>query len=64
MPVETHPGLNLNERLLFHGAPSHLVERLAAQGLDPRFAGEHRGKLWARSDRTGTSPAGDCQCAF
>ena len=46
MPVETHPGLNLNERLLFHGAPSHLVDRLRLQGLDPRRAGSNFGKLY------------------
>eukprot|EP00929_Paragymnodinium_shiwhaense_P032944 TRINITY_DN18193_c0_g1_i1.p1 TRINITY_DN18193_c0_g1~~TRINITY_DN18193_c0_g1_i1.p1 ORF type:complete len:535 (+),score=48.48 TRINITY_DN18193_c0_g1_i1:100-1704(+) len=46
MPVQTFPGMNLNEMMLFHGAPSHLAERLQQQGLDPRYAGSHIGKLF------------------
>ena len=44
--VETFQGLKLNERLLYHGAPSNLIERLRLQGLDPRRAGAHFGKLY------------------
>ena len=44
--VETFQGLKLNERLLYHGAPSNLIERLRLQGLDPRRAGGHFGKLY------------------
>ena len=36
----------LNEFFLFHGVPSNLSERIAQQGLDPRYAGEHFGKLF------------------
>ena len=39
-------GLKLNEVLLYHGAPSALIERLRLQGLDPRRAGTHFGKLY------------------
>ena len=44
--VESYEGLNVNEYLLYHGAPSSLIERLQTQGLDPRYAGEHFGKLF------------------
>ena len=44
--VESFPGLKLNERLLYHGAPSELIERLRLQGLDPRRAGSNFGKLY------------------
>ena len=44
--VEAFPGLKLNERLLYHGAPSELIERLTLQGFDPRRAGGHFGKLF------------------
>ena len=43
----THKNINpLNEFFLFHGVPSNLSERIAQQGLDPRYAGEHSGKLF------------------
>ena len=44
--VQSFPGLKLNERLLYHGAPSELIERLRLQGLDPRRAGSHFGALY------------------
>lgn len=44
--VETYEGLPLNEFLLFHGLPFDLVSRVCMQGLDPRYAGEHMGKLF------------------
>ena len=46
IPVQSFEGLQLNEFLLFHGLPSNLVQRLALQGLDPRFAGAHFGHLF------------------
>jgi hypothetical protein len=39
-------GLELNEFLLYHGAPSDVIKRLQLQGLDPRYAGEHAGKMF------------------
>jgi hypothetical protein len=44
--VQTFPGLKLNELLLYHGAPSSLVDRLKMQGFDPRYAGGHFGKMF------------------
>lgn len=44
--VNTFPGMDMNEFLLFHGAPSSLFDRLMKQGLDPRYAGTHFGKLF------------------
>lgn len=44
--VESYHGLNVNEYLLFHGAQVGLIDRLVAQGLDPRYAGENAGKLF------------------
>ena len=44
--VESFDGVNVNEYLLFHGAPSNLIERLQMQGLDHRYAGSHFGKLF------------------
>ena len=38
----------LNEFFLFHGAPHHLVSRLAQQGFDERYAGEHFGALFGK----------------
>lgn len=46
MRAHTFAGMNMNEFMLFHGAPSHLYERLQRQGLDPRYAGNHFGKLF------------------
>ena len=44
--VESVAGLRLNEYLMYHGAPAQLIDRLNLQGLDPRCAGEHFGKLY------------------
>ena len=45
--VNSFEGLDMNEFLLYHGAPSELVQsRLLMQGLDPRYAGDHFGKLF------------------
>jgi len=44
--VETFNNLKLNEFLLYHGAPSNLIERLCLQGLDPLRAGTNFGKLF------------------
>lgn len=44
--VASFDGLDVNEFLLYHGAPSGLITRLAAQGLDPRNAGSNAGKLF------------------
>jgi len=47
LEVSSFDGLSMNEFLMYHGAPSDLVEsRLLMQGLDPRYAGEHFGKLF------------------
>ena len=40
--VESYTGLQLNEFLLYHGAPSKIANLLEQQGLDPRRAGGHR----------------------
>jgi len=44
--VQSIEGLDLNEYLMYHGAPGTLVSRLMHQGLDPRYAGTHFGKLY------------------
>ena len=44
--VHSYHGLDLNEFMLFHGADSKLIDRLTKQGLDPRYAGKHRGKMF------------------
>ena len=44
--VESCAGLQANEFLLFNGAPSSIIERLQEQGLDPRYAGTNRGKMF------------------
>ena len=44
--VESVVGLNMNEFLMYHGAPAEKIDRLELQGLDPRYAGEHAGKLF------------------
>ena len=46
LPVQTFAGHELNEHLLYHGVPHGLVDRIAAQGADVRYAGEHAGKLF------------------
>jgi hypothetical protein len=38
----------LNELFLFHGAPHGLVDRIARQGFDERYAGEHFGALFGK----------------
>jgi hypothetical protein len=38
--------MDLNEFLLFHGAPSSLIDRLIFQGLDLRYAGNNAGKMF------------------
>ena len=48
-------GLQMNEYLMYHGAPSDLVERLYKQGLDPRYAGEHFGKLFGEGTYLATN---------
>ena len=44
--VQSFTGMDMNEFLLFHGAPSSLIDRLCLQGFDTRYAGEHRGKMF------------------
>ena len=44
--VESFQSLCINEYLLYHGASVDIVERLMKQGLDPRYAGENKGKLF------------------
>ena len=44
--VQSFTGKNVNEFLLFHGAPSSLIERLSLQGFDTRYAGDHKGKMF------------------
>ena len=46
IPVRSFEGTNMNEFLLYHGAPTGLIPRLVLQGLDPRNAGTHFGKLF------------------
>jgi len=46
LQVQTFGSCNQNEFLLYHGAPSDTCEHLALQGLDPRYAGCHRGKMF------------------
>lgn len=36
----------MNECWLFHGVPTALKERISQQGIDPRYAGTHFGKLY------------------
>lgn len=44
--VQSYVGLQMNEFLLYHGADSSKIERLQRSGLDPRYAGTNRGKLF------------------
>ena len=46
IPVQSFDGMNLNEFLLMHGLPSDLAEKIHTNGLDPRRAGTHFGKLF------------------
>ena len=39
-------GVEANEFMLYHGAPSDIIEQLQLSGLDPRRGGENRGKLF------------------
>ena len=53
--------LNLNEFMLYHGAPSELYERLFYQGLDPRYAGCNAGKMYGLGTYLAThSSKADC----
>ena len=36
----------MNECWLFHGVPTALKDRISQQGIDPRYAGTHFGKLY------------------
>ena len=44
--VQTFSGKDMNEYLLFHGAPADKIERMQNQGLDPRYAGNHFGAMF------------------
>lgn len=44
--VQTYAGLPMNEFFLYHGADSSKIERLQRSGLDPRYAGTNRGKMF------------------
>ena len=46
IPVRSFDGIDMNEFLLYHGAPTGLIPRLVLQGLDPRNDGTHFGKLF------------------
>jgi hypothetical protein len=48
-------GLQLNEFMLYHGAPSDLIARLQKQGLDPRLAGTHFGKMFGAATYMATN---------
>lgn len=45
-PVQSFHRLKLNEYLMYHGVPHHLIDRIAAQNADVRYAGENFGKLF------------------
>ena len=45
LKVQSDEQLDLNEFMLYHGAPAHLFQRLANQGLDPRYAGLNAGRM-------------------
>ena len=55
IPVQSFRGLHLNEFLLFHGLPSEIAKRVLLQGLDPRYAGEHFGKLFGQGIYTASN---------
>ena len=44
--VQSYDSIDANEFLLYHGAPSEIIEQLRLSGLDPRRGGEHFGKLF------------------
>lgn len=46
LKVQSVEGLDLNEFMMYHGAPSELISRIHTQGLDPRYAGTHFGKMY------------------
>ena len=53
--MQSFRGLQLNEFLLFHGLPAEIAQRVLLQGLDPRYAGEHFGKLFGRGIYTASN---------
>ena len=44
--VQSCDGIDANEFLFYHGAPSGIIEQLQLSGLDPRRGGENAGKLF------------------
>ena len=44
--VQSLQGIELNEFLLYHGAPHDKIDTLQMQGLDPRLGGTNRGKMF------------------
>ena len=46
--VQSCDGVDANEFLLYHGAPSEIIQQLRLSGLDPRKAGEHFGTMFGR----------------
>ena len=44
--VQSCDGVDANEFLLYHGAPSEIIEQLRLSGLDPRRGGENFGKMF------------------
>ena len=44
--MQSCDGIDANELLLYHGAPSEIIQQLRLSGLDPRRGGEHFGKLF------------------
>ena len=44
--VQSCDGVDANEFLLYHGAPSEIIQQLRLSGLDPRRGGENFGKLF------------------
>ena len=53
--VDSFCDQRVNEYLLFHGAPSEIIERLSLQGLDPRHAGENTGALFGNGSYLATN---------
>ena len=45
LPVQTIAVHELNEYLMYHGVSHDLVDRIATQGADVRYAGENAGKV-------------------
>ena len=44
--VQSCDGIDANEFLLYHGAPSEIIQQLQLSGLDPRRGGENAGKMF------------------